>query len=515
MFSALIDVWAVRPIVQSVHGEQNLVSVDTAVEGTVDAGVDEAALVRNVVGRARAIAAAQARTCPQDGDEPAVHAVSARLDACDDRARALARAAGACDEARRAAAVEFVADAVTALALDGAWRPGVAHKTVTAAAAEIDVSPGAALLAVFMRAVANNEVAQLPPRVAAEFVLWALVELGPADAASLWTVGESERTECLVAAGDAPTSRRLREAATATLAGRAGVSPHVQAVAVQRWDKMFGSIVARVHSCESARLGAWLREASAALSPLLERETLFERNAARERELVSASERRLTRLGFDLHDGPLQEIVALAEDLRLARAQIAALLDEPERGRACGRFDDLEARLTSLDDGLRQVANSIRSTPAVVRPLEHVLRGEVDALTRSSGITATFEADGDLSDLTESQKIVLYRMVQEALTNIRKHSAATRADVRVRALPTYIELIVADNGRGFDLHSTVARALLADRLGLAGMSERVRLLGGAVEIEARVGEGVLVRATLPRWRPLAAANRTAVYAATG
>jgi two-component system sensor histidine kinase UhpB len=103
--------------------------------------------------------------------------------------------------------------------------------------------------------------------------------------------------------------------------------------------------------------------------------------------------------------------------------------------------------------------------------------------------------------LTDSQKIVLYRVVQESDANVRKHSGATRADVRLRAAAAYVEATVEDNGRGFDVHSTVARALDASRLGLAGVSERVRLLGGAVEIEARVGEGVLVRATLPRWRP--------------
>jgi signal transduction histidine kinase len=108
---------------------------------------------------------------------------------------------------------------------------------------------------------------------------------------------------------------------------------------------------------------------------------------------------------------------------------------------------------------------------------------------------------------------VLYRVVQESIANTRKHSGATRVDVRVRALPAYIEVTVEDNGRGFDVHSTVARALDASRLGLAGVSERARLLGGAVEIEARVGEGVLVRATLPRWRPAAAGTRAVVYSA--
>jgi signal transduction histidine kinase len=460
------------------------------------------ALVDDIAERAGAIAA---------GHE-ARRGGAARLDACERRAREIAQAGGAGEETRRAAAVEFLADAVTSLALDGAWEPGAARRAVVASAAAIDTSPGAALLAVFLRAIASSDVAQLPPQITADLFLWLLVELGPAEAASLWAVGPARRAECLAAAGEAPKSRRLRAAAVAVLEERAAGSEHVHAVSVERWDRPFAALAARANSSESVRLGVWLREAAAALSPVLERETLFERNAARERELVSASERRILRLGYDLHDGPLQEIVAFAEDLRLARTQITMLLDTTNASRVAGRFDDLEARLASLDRGLRDLAHSARPTTAVEQPLEHVLRTELEKLERSSDIETTLAVEGDVSDLTDSQRIVLYRTVQESLANVRKHSGATRVDVRVRGLQGYVDVTVSDNGCGFDIHSTVSRALNAKRLGLAGVSERVRLLGGAIDIEARVGEGVIVRATLPRWRP-AKSGRPLVYAA--
>jgi len=469
-------------------------------EGTFDSLVDD------VVDRAGAIAG---------GIQPRRRRRSAteRLDACEARARAIADAGGATEETRRTASVEFLGDAVAALALDGAWEPGSARLAVVSSAAAIDMAPGALLLAVFLRALASSDAAQLPPRITADLFIWLLVELGPADAASLWSPAASKRLTRIAAAGDAATSRRLRAAASATLSGCPAGSPHVQAVVVQRWDRPFAALVARIHSTESARLRVWLNEAAAALSPVLERETLFERNAERERELVSASERRALRLGYDLHDGPLQEIVALAEDLRLARAQVLSLLAEPQQNTlVTGRFDDLEARLVSLDRGLRDLAHSSRPTTALERPLEDALLNELDAVTRASGIETSLDIDGDLVDLTDSQKIVLYRVVQESIANTRKHSGATRVDVRVRALAGYIETTVEDNGRGFNVHSTVARALDASRLGLAGVTERVRLLGGAVEIEARVGEGVLVRATLPRWRP-AKTSRDVVYSA--
>jgi signal transduction histidine kinase len=254
----------------------------------------------------------------------------------------------------------------------------------------------------------------------------------------------------------------------------------------------------------------YLRELAAALTPLFERAMLFDRHAARERLLVSGGERRLVRLGFDLHDGPLQELVALADDLRLARDQVASVLEGPHRLLVTGRFDDLEARLGSLDRGLRDIAHSVRSTSAVEQPLEHALRSEVEGLQRATGIEVELDVGGDVATLTDSQKIVLFRVVQESLSNIRKHSRATRALVRIRARSGYVSLEVSDNGCGFAAPDARAKR----RLGLVGVVERVRLLGGDVEIESSPGNGVLVRATLPRWRPAAQSVATPVYAVT-
>jgi len=336
-----------------------------------------------------------------------------------------------------------------------------------------------------------------------------LLELGPAEAVSLWTVPSPGRLLCASSAGAAPRSRRLRTAARTAFSSVPIESACVRAVVVDRWDKPFAALVARGRPEASARLLVYLRELAAALTPLFERDMLYERHAARERSLVSGGERRLVRLGFDLHDGPLQELVALADDLRHARDQVASVLGEAHRSVVRGRFDDLEARLGSLDQGLRDIAHSVRATSAVEQPLEHALRNEVDALERAADIDVELAVDGDVSSLTDSQKIALFRVVQESISNIRKHSNATQARVRVRAVAGYVSLEVVDNGCGFVLEEARARG----RLGLAGVVERIRLLGGDVEIESAPGNGVLVRATLPRWRP-AVQSATPVYAVT-
>ena len=438
-----------------------------------------------------------------------------RLDNSAARAAAIAAAAGEGEEGRRTAALEFIADSAVSLVLENALKPGEVKSVVAELGAVIGVSPGAASLAVFLRAIAARDVAKLPPRLAMEFLLELLLELGPAEAVSLWTAPAPGRLACVAATGDAPGSRRLRTAARAAFNGDAVESSYVRAVVVERWDKPFAVLVARGRPETTARLLVYLGELAATLTPHFERDMLFERHAARERSLVSGGERRLVRLGFDLHDGPLQELVALADDLRRARDQVASVLDGPHRVAIRGRFDDLEARLDALDRGLRDIAHSVRATSAVEQPLEHALRQEVDALERTADIEVELAVDGDVASLTDSQKIALFRVVQEALCNVRQHSGATFASVRVRAVTGYVSLEISDNGCGFAMEGTKAKG----RLGLAGIVERVRLLGGDLEIESAVGHGALVRATLPRWRPAvplaAPLLTTAVYAVTG
>jgi signal transduction histidine kinase len=440
----------------------------------------------------------------------------ARIDLSEGRARSLVRAGGGCEDARRAAALEFVASVVTIFALERRGQRAWVREFVSESAAALGMTEDAVFTAAFLRALASDDAAKLPPQLALDFFLGLLVELSPAEAVSLWTAPAPGRLECLAGAGEAATSRRLRAAARSLLdptpssVRDAPSSSRVRAVAVSRWDRPFAALVARGGAETSGKLSVYLTEAAAALSPLFERQMLFERNARRERELVSASERRLLRLGCDLHDGPLQEIVAFAEDLRHACVQVAGVIDGSDSERVRGRFDDLDARLASLDRSLRDIAHSVRSSSAVERPLEHALRKEVEAFDLAGPMRAELAVDGDTATLTASQKIALFRVVQESLANARKHSRATSVRVRLYAALGYVSVTISDDGRGFD----VSHALRKGRLGLSGVVERVRLLGGDVDIESAPGRGAVVRATLPRWAPAEGPADPSIYAVT-
>jgi signal transduction histidine kinase len=469
--------------------------VDAAVNGYAP---DGATLAGELIARAAAIGAGEPRSV---GAGLLPRHLRAALRSCEVRARRLADGWG------QGAALDFLGDAVAAIAVEHRSEPGELRDAVVGAAEQLDLPEEAATFAVFRRALASKHFDQLPPTVATELALALLVEFAPAAASSLWIVDASGATTCLVSHGKAPRSRRLREVARAALDGVILGSAQVHARVVERWDRPYAALVLRGRGADSENLEVYLAETAAVLAPLLERASLFDRRVQRERELMAAGERRLVRLGFDLHDGPLQEIVALAEELRAASMQIAAVVPDEYRHRVRGRFNDVHARLGALDESLREVAHSIRSTTAVARPVADAIEAELRALENTAGIEGTLEVDGKLGNLSDSQKIVLFRVVQEALSNVRKHSGATNVSITLHSTRNFVGLAVTDDGEGFD-----PRRLANDRLGLAGISERVRLLGGAVEIETSPGAGTTVRATLPQWRPSAPAT-AAVYAA--
>jgi signal transduction histidine kinase len=219
-----------------------------------------------------------------------------------------------------------------------------------------------------------------------------------------------------------------------------------------------------------------------------------------EPDLAAANERLLVRLGFDLHDGPLQQVHALAQDLHLLREQVLALTGSEYREPLVGRFGDLEAQLTELHQDLRDLAHSLEPRSLLQLPLPRAVARELKALSRRTGIATTVEREGSFDALTASQRIALLRVLQEALSNVRQHSGATTVHVQLVEDDDGVCMEVRDDGHGFEPHSVVPDPEGRSGIGVAGMRERLRLLGGRLELESAPGGGpTVVRAILPRW----------------
>lgn len=228
------------------------------------------------------------------------------------------------------------------------------------------------------------------------------------------------------------------------------------------------------------------------------------RSDAREPGLAAANERLLVRLGFDLHDGPLQQVYALAQDVRLLREQMVELVGSEHRKTLVGRFDDLDSQLSELHQDLRDLAHSLEPRSLLQQPLPQAVERELAALKRRTGISTSVLFEGAFDALTASQRIALLRVLQEALSNVRHHSGSREVAVILRD-ETFkgVCMEIRDDGRGFDPARVVPAEDGESGIGLVGMRERLRLLGGRLEIESAPGGPTTVRATLPRWLPLA------------
>ena len=427
------------------------------------------------------------------------------LGAAHTRAVAISSAAGGSGAADALASAFYAGEVIVGLAAEGELE---AADTRVAASilAEVRGEPFAtAAFDLYFRAVSSSALLELPPVVAAGVQLKLLLHLDIATEASVWRRVGGAQVECVVAYGTDVASRRVRAAAKGAASGRGGLSlvgqTNLRAAQVQRFGAPAGAIVIRVFGDPRRDVSAYMTEGATALSPVLEREFLLERDASRERALVSAGEKRIMRLGFDLHDGPIQDVIALAGETQRLRDQVYPFVLETHRDLAYGRFDDMLARLTDLDRNLRSLAHSLETKSIVSRPLSEIIHREVDGFAERSGIAATVEVRGDPESLSSAQRIAVFRAVQESLTNVREHSGATEVEVLVRARRSSIDVRVTDNGHGFEVSRALARAAQRGRLGLVGIGERVRMLGGTFEIDSRPGGPTSLRFSLPRWEP--------------
>jgi signal transduction histidine kinase len=215
-----------------------------------------------------------------------------------------------------------------------------------------------------------------------------------------------------------------------------------------------------------------------------------------DRTMRSAEEER-SRLAAELHDGPIQRLTALGYTMDEARIAL-------EVGNLNHGLDSLGTahHVLSTEIGeLRALMSALRPPVLDQRGLVLALRDLIDAFQRQTGIACTLMGTRDVR-LDPDRETVLYRVVQEALTNVAKHSGASRVTVYLRADEGQVETRVSDDGIGFD-SLTAGDATNRGHYGLAGMRERVELAGGSYRLISAPGYGTVVLARVPyQWVPV-------------
>jgi signal transduction histidine kinase len=427
------------------------------------------------------------------------------LVAAGERARALIRAGGASPDAEERAALAFAGETLALLVLENGFG-GVARGVVEVLRTESQRPGTAVTLDLYRELLGSRFLSELPPAMAVEGVLRAAVSLGPLEEASLWQADAGRGLVCLCVVGGDAATRRVRACAREVLLngrGRENHRGHVHAVPVFRWGATYAGLVLRARPANREAALAYAGEAASELTSVLERERLLRRGASHERALVEASERRLVRIGLDIHDGPLQVLATLVGDTRILRDRLAAdPVGDADLGLLLAWLDDYALRLREVDEDLRELALSLESQRLRQSDFAVALRDEASAFAGRGGIAVDIDVTGNFVNLTASQRFALAAVVREALANVREHSRASHARLRVSATAACIRATVVDDGRGFDVERALVAAAARGRLGLVGMSERVRLLGGHLAIDSRPGGPTAITVALPRWKPV-------------
>jgi signal transduction histidine kinase len=210
------------------------------------------------------------------------------------------------------------------------------------------------------------------------------------------------------------------------------------------------------------------------------------------RKVVTSQEEERQRIARDLHDQLGQRLTAL----RLKIASLSDFVaDDKEVSNRVARLQEIAER---LDTEVSFLAWELRPSALDDLGLVEALRAFVKEWSRHYETAADFHANAVLGKrMRREAETHLYRIAQEALNNIVKHSKATEVTVLLERQDTNLILIIEDNGSGFDVSNQTRMHRSGRGLGLIGMSERASLIGGEVEIESGIGKGTTIFVRVP------------------
>ncbi|WP_299284081.1 sensor histidine kinase [Thermoflexus sp.] len=208
-------------------------------------------------------------------------------------------------------------------------------------------------------------------------------------------------------------------------------------------------------------------------------------------QILQAQEEERARIARELHDEAAQWLTSLLIRQRLLLRNLPPEM-RPE-------VEELQRMTAAALEHLRRIAMELR--PAILDDLGLVeaLRWQAEEFQKQTGVPITLRVQGRIERLPRQVELVLYRVAQEALTNIARHARATRVEVTLNCSTEHLELFIADDGVGFDPEAV--RRSRARSLGLIGMAERLALIGGTLEIDSAPGKGTRIRARVPAGGP--------------
>ncbi len=210
------------------------------------------------------------------------------------------------------------------------------------------------------------------------------------------------------------------------------------------------------------------------------------------REITDAQEAERQRVARELHDDTIQSLVLVGRTLD----SLLQSPDAPPKSETHQHVESARAQLDAAIDGVRRLARDLR--PSILDRLGLVPSIEwlLNDLGQRQQLKGELNVDGDIQRMEPEVELSIFRVVQEALKNVELHADAKNVEVNLTASDGRLTLRVQDDGRGFRL-SDVSRNDRHGGLGLLGMQERAKLLGGTVEITSAPEAGTTILASIP------------------
>jgi PAS domain S-box-containing protein len=209
-------------------------------------------------------------------------------------------------------------------------------------------------------------------------------------------------------------------------------------------------------------------------------------------QITKAQEEERKRIARELHDETIQSLVVLTRQI-----------DEIVSGDR-GISEYKKILLESLRDQIESIIQDVRRLSQDLRPpaldtlgLIPALEGLAADIEKHSGININVKVCGAVRRFSSEVELIFFRIVQEALRNVWRHSGATSAEVIVEFDTGETRITIRDNGKGFRVPDMVGELLKDGRMGLAGMQERVQLLNGSLSVESQSGKGTTVTVKAP------------------
>jgi PAS domain S-box-containing protein len=223
-----------------------------------------------------------------------------------------------------------------------------------------------------------------------------------------------------------------------------------------------------------------------------ERHELAHAREALVRQLVAAQERERARIARELHDQMGQHIVALSLGLARLSSEVG------EHARACAVVDELRKVADLLGRDVHTLAMELRPSALDHLGLPVALTSYAEEVASRSDLQIDVHCDPiDDLQLSGATQTGLYRIAQEALTNVVKHARAKEVSVILETRGSVLQLIIEDDGQGYSSVQMTVPTGKSEKLGITGMRERAALLGGTVTIESSAGSGTTVYARIP------------------